>query len=135
MLPFSTFAPFAIVIGGVGTVLGFFASTLRSKSKRQGEAVSSIRNQLAEQLSANEKNSFRTNTRADGKVLRDNFNLFDDYFRQLSDGLSQIADCLRNTEADLNANANALNKAYASQNSALGNWQGPTGKPRSARLW
>ena len=108
-------APFAFVIGGVGTILGIFASTLKSKSKRQCEAVSSIRNQLAEQLSANEKKVLEQTQKQIEKCSETISTSVDDYFRQLSDGLSQIADCLHNAEADLSASVSTLNKAYASR--------------------
>lgn len=110
---FPPFAPFALFLGGAGAVFGLLASGLRSKHQRQSEAVSHIRAQLAKQLSSNEKKVLEQTQRQIEKYSKTITTAVEDYFKQLSDGLKQIADCLQNAEESLREIAHQLNKAYA----------------------
>jgi biopolymer transport protein ExbB/TolQ len=110
---FPPLAPFALLLGGLGTVIGIFAGTLKSKHKRRSEAASHIHAQLAKQLNAHEEKVLEQTQQQIEKCSGAMAIAVDNYFQQLSDGLKQLSDCLQNTEASLRNTADKLNQAYA----------------------
>lgn len=106
-------APFAPLLIGIGAVVGFFTSKLRSKHKRRTEAANHICDQLTKQLDANEEKILKQTQQQIEKCSETMSVAVDSYFKDLSNGLEQISDCLRNTEASLRDTADNLNKAYA----------------------
>ena len=106
-------SPFAAL--AVGSIASYFAKKIKSKAKRQKEAVNNIRTQLVKQLSDNEEQVLKQTQEQLSKCSATIATSVDDYFKQLSSGLDQIADCLQKAENELSQISYILNTAYASR--------------------
>lgn len=105
--------PVGWVIGGAGTAISIFAGTLKSKRKRRSEAASHIHTQLTQQLKANEEKVLEQTRQQIEKCSEAMASAVDNYFEQLSDGLENISNHLRQAETGLSKAVRTINSAYA----------------------
>lgn len=108
----SLFTPIGIVMGIIGTAIGFITGWFKSEDEKKREAAQNIENSLRSQLDDYQYKTLQQAEKEFEKYCNDVANSVNNYFEELITGLEGITKELNTAKTKLDGNMNYLNRAY-----------------------